>query len=146
MTRHFLNLTDAGGDAIAAMLSDAIDRKAARAAFPKGKADGDAPLAGHVLALVFEKNSTRTRVSFEVGMSELGGHPMFFSGHDLQLGRGEPIADTAPEAYRVPEGFAWSKWIEESAIYQNWILPQIINEIPKLRKRLEALEALEASK
>lgn len=53
----------------------------------------------------------------------------------------EPIADTAPEAYRVPEGFAWSKWIEESTIYQNWILPQIINEIPQLRKRLEALEA-----
>lgn len=53
----------------------------------------------------------------------------------------EPIADTAPEAYRVPEGFAWSKWVEESTIYQNWILPQIINELPKLRKRLEALEA-----
>lgn len=54
----------------------------------------------------------------------------------------EPIADTAPEAYRVPEGFAWSKWVEESTIYQNWILPQIINELPKLRKRLEALEAV----
>ena len=53
----------------------------------------------------------------------------------------EPIADTAPEAYRVPEGFAWSKWIEESTLYHNWILPQIINELPKLRKRLEALEA-----
>ncbi len=53
----------------------------------------------------------------------------------------EPIADTAPEAYRVPEGFAWSKWIEESTLYHNWILPQIINEIPQLRKRLEALES-----
>ena len=48
--RHFLDLSDAGGDAIAAMLNDAIDRKAARAGFPKGAADPDAPLAGHVLA------------------------------------------------------------------------------------------------
>jgi ornithine carbamoyltransferase len=55
MTRHFLNLSDAGGDAVAAMLNDALDRKAARAAWPKGKADADAPLAGHVLAMVFER-------------------------------------------------------------------------------------------
>ena len=62
MSRHFLNLGDAGGDAIAAMLNDAIDRKAARAGLPKGAIDADAPLAGHVLAMIFEKNSTRTRV------------------------------------------------------------------------------------
>jgi ornithine carbamoyltransferase len=68
MTRHFLNLADAGGDAIAAMLNDAIDRKAARQGWPKGKADADAPLAGHTLAMVFEKNSTRTRTSFEMAM------------------------------------------------------------------------------
>ena len=53
MTRHFLNLSDAGGDAIAAMLGDAIDRKAARTGFPKGKADSDAPLAGHTLGMIF---------------------------------------------------------------------------------------------
>src|SRR3546814_4722703 len=58
--RHFLNLSDAGGDAVAAMLSDAIDRKAARRGWPKAKPDADRPLADHVLAMVFEKNSTRS--------------------------------------------------------------------------------------
>lgn len=95
MTRHFLNLSDAGGDAIAAMLADAMDRKAARAGWPKGKADADAPLAGHTLAMVFEKNSTRTRTSFEMAMKQLGGDSIFMASGQTQLGRGETIADTA---------------------------------------------------
>ena len=95
MTRHFLNLADAGGDAIAAMLDDAIDRKAARQGWPKGKADADAPLAGHTLAMVFEKNSTRTRTSFEMAMKQLGGDSIFMASGQMQLGRGESIADTA---------------------------------------------------
>ncbi|MCE2728794.1 ornithine carbamoyltransferase [Sphingorhabdus sp.] len=95
MTRHFLNLADAGGDAIAAMLNDAIDRKAARQGWPKGKADADAPLAGHTLAMVFEKNSTRTRTSFEMAMKQLGSDSIFMASGQMQLGRGESIADTA---------------------------------------------------
>jgi ornithine carbamoyltransferase len=95
MTRHFLNLADAGGDAIAAMLNDAINRKAARQGWPKGKADADAPLAGHTLAMVFEKNSTRTRTSFEMAMKQLGGDSIFMASGQMQLGRGESIADTA---------------------------------------------------
>jgi ornithine carbamoyltransferase len=95
MTRHFLNLADAGSDAIAAMLNDAIDRKAARQGWPKGKADADAPLAGHTLAMVFEKNSTRTRTSFEMAMKQLGGDSIFMASGQMQLGRGESIADTA---------------------------------------------------
>ena len=95
MTRHFLNLTDAGGDAIAAMLNDAINRKSARQGWPKGKADADAPLAGHTLAMVFEKNSTRTRTSFEMAMKQLGGDSIFMASGQMQLGRGESIADTA---------------------------------------------------
>ena len=95
MTRHFLNLADAGGDAIAVMLNDAIDRKAARQGWPKGKADADAPLAGHTLAMVFEKNSTRTRTSFEMAMKQLGGDSIFMASGQMQLGRGESIADTA---------------------------------------------------
>lgn len=95
MTRHFLNLSDAGGDAIAAMLADAMDRKAARAGWPKGKADADAPLSGHTLAMVFEKNSTRTRTSFEMAMKQLGGDSIFMASDQMQLGRGESVADTA---------------------------------------------------
>ena len=95
MMNHFLDLTDAGPDAIAAMVADAIDRKHARAGWPKGKPDADAPLAGRVLALVFEKNSTRTRVSFDIAMRQLGGSVLILEAGSSQLGRGETIADTA---------------------------------------------------
>ena len=95
MMRHFLNLSDAGGDAIAAMLNDAIERKKARQGWPKGQADADAPLAGQTLAMVFEKNSTRTRTSFEMAMKQLGGDSIFMASGQMQLGRGETIADTA---------------------------------------------------
>lgn len=95
MIRHFLNLADAGGDAIAAMLADAMDRKAARTGWPKGKADADAPLAEHTLGMIFEKNSTRTRTSFEMAMKQLGGDSIFMASGQMQLGRGETIADTA---------------------------------------------------
>ncbi|HWT43822.1 MAG TPA: ornithine carbamoyltransferase, partial [Sphingopyxis sp.] len=73
----------------------AIDRKAARAGWPKGRVDADAPLAGHVLAMVFEKNSTRTRASFDIAIRQLGGTPMIMDAGVTQLGRGETIADTS---------------------------------------------------
>jgi ornithine carbamoyltransferase len=91
----FIDLTDAGGDAIAAMINDALDRKAARKAWPKARPDADAPLAGHVLAMIFEKNSTRTRVSFDMAMRQLGGSALIMESGSTQIGRGESIADTA---------------------------------------------------
>jgi ornithine carbamoyltransferase len=99
--RHFIDLTDAGPDAIAAMLNDAMARKQARAGWPKGKPDADAPLAGHVLAMIFEKNSTRTRVSFDMAIRQLGGTSIVMDAGSMQLGRGESIADTA----RVLSGY-----------------------------------------
>jgi ornithine carbamoyltransferase len=95
MSRHFLNLSDAGGNAIAAMINDAIDRKAARAGFPKGKPDADKPLADHVLAMIFEKSSTRTRVSFDIAIRQLGGSSIVMDSGSMQLGRGETVDDTA---------------------------------------------------
>ncbi len=102
--RHFIDLGDAGGDAIAAMINDAIDRKAARAGLRKGAPDADAPLAGRVLALVFEKNSTRTRVSFDIAMRQLGGTVLLLDSASSQLGRGETIADTARVLSRMVDG------------------------------------------
>ncbi len=93
--QHFVSLSDAGGDAIAAMLNDAQARKASRIGWPKGKPDGDAPLAGHVLGMVFEKSSTRTRVSFDIAMRQLGGTTIVLDSGTTQLGRGESIKDTA---------------------------------------------------
>ena len=95
MTRHFLDLADAGGNALAAMITDAMERKDARRALPRGQADSDAPLAGRVLAMIFEKNSTRTRVSFDIAMRQLGGTALVLDSGTSQLGRGESIADTA---------------------------------------------------
>ena len=103
MTRHFLDLRDAGGDAIAAMLNDAQDRKTARATWLKGRADADAPLAGRVLAMIFEKNSTRTRVSFDMAMRQLGGSSIVLEAGVTQLGRGESIADTARVLSRMAD-------------------------------------------
>jgi ornithine carbamoyltransferase len=93
--RHFLDLLDAGPDALKSMLADAHVRKAARLGWPKGRPDAGAPLAGHVLAMIFEKNSTRTRVSFDMAMRQLGGTALVMDAGSTQLGRGESLADTA---------------------------------------------------
>ncbi len=103
MTRHFLALGDAGGDALAAMLGDAMDRKVARQDLPKGLPDADAPLAGRVLAMVFEKSSTRTRVSFDVAIRQLGGSALVLEAGNTQLGRGETVADTARVLSRMAD-------------------------------------------
>ena len=95
MTRHFVGLADAGGDGIAAMLADALDRKSARDGLPRGHVDYDAPLNGRALAMIFEASSTRTRVSFDIAMRQLGGSAIVMEAGAMQLGRGETIADTA---------------------------------------------------
>jgi ornithine carbamoyltransferase len=103
MTRHFLNLSDAGTDGLAAIINEAMSRKEARLGKPKGALDADAPLDGHVLAMVFEKNSTRTRTSFDVGIRQLGGSSVILDASSSQLGRGETIADTARVLSRMAD-------------------------------------------
>ena len=95
MIRHFLDLSSAGADGVAAILAEALDRKQARAGWPKGKVDADSPLDGRVLAMIFEKSSTRTRVSFDMAIRQLGGSSIILDAGTTQLGRGETIADTA---------------------------------------------------
>lgn len=92
---HFLDLATPKTAGLRAILDEAHRRKAARAGMPRGTVDADAPLAGHVLAMIFEKPSTRTRFSFDMGVRQLGGSSIVTSAGDMQLGRGETIKDTA---------------------------------------------------
>ena len=93
--QHFLDIHKTQAKDLRAMLDQAAAMKAARAGLPKGTPDADQPLAGHLVALIFEKPSTRTRVSFDVGVRQMGGQTMVLSGAEMQLGHGESIADTA---------------------------------------------------
>ncbi|HEV2559724.1 MAG TPA: ornithine carbamoyltransferase [Microvirga sp.] len=91
-TRHFLDLSDFSGSEIRRVLDASAAIKAKRR---KGEVAAERPLTGKVLAMVFDKPSTRTRVSFDVGMRELGGETLMLTGNEMQLGRGETIGDTA---------------------------------------------------
>ena len=93
--RHFIDLWDIEAADLRAILDDAHARKKARAGWPKGRPDADAPATGHTLAMIFEKNSTRTRFSFDAAMRQLGGASIIATANDMQLGRGETIEDTA---------------------------------------------------
>jgi len=94
--KHFLDLTDFSSNQLRTILHHAGSIKSARnAARASGGRSKDRPLEGKVLAMIFDKPSTRTRVSFDVGMRELGGETLMLTGAEMQLGRGETIADTA---------------------------------------------------
>lgn len=100
MTRHdkrdFIRITDFEREELIAVLEQADRMKAGE--------DRSTPLLGKTLAMIFTKSSTRTRVSFEVGTFQLGGHALFLSSRDIQLGRGEPIRDTARVLARYVDG------------------------------------------
>ncbi|MFO1104756.1 MAG: ornithine carbamoyltransferase [Amaricoccus sp.] len=93
--RHFLDLDTTPAEELRAILGSAAAMKAARAGQARGVPDADQPLKGRIVALIFEKPSTRTRVSFDVGVRQLGGETLVLSGTEMQLGHGETIADTA---------------------------------------------------
>lgn len=94
--RHFVQIPDFSRDELVATLDLAARMK--RGTYR------ERPLAGKTLAMIFTKSSTRTRVSFEVGTFQLGGHALFLSSRDIQLGRGEPIRDTARVLSRYVDG------------------------------------------
>jgi ornithine carbamoyltransferase len=93
--KHFLDIADLDAATLKALIADARRRKDARQGLPKGVPDADAPLKGRVLAMIFDKHSTRTRISFDVAMRQLGGGAIMLTGSELQLAREETIADTA---------------------------------------------------
>ena len=92
---HFLDIHKTEPAELRAIIDQARDMKLARDGHPRGMPDVEQPLAGRMVALIFEKPSTRTRVSFDVGVRQMGGQTMVLSGADMQLGHGETIADTA---------------------------------------------------
>jgi ornithine carbamoyltransferase len=95
MTRHFLDIHRHDAATLRAILDDAHARKAVRKGWPQGRPDADAPARDGVLAMIFEKNSTRTRFSFDAAIRQLGGQAIIANAGDMQLGRGEPVEDTA---------------------------------------------------
>src|ERR1700759_4429784 len=95
MTRHFINLYDLDGATLRGILDDAAARKAARKGWPQGKVAAKDPGRDRVLAMIFEKNSTRTRYSFDAAIRQLGGDSIIATASDMQLGRGETVEDTA---------------------------------------------------
>lgn len=92
---HFLDIHSTSASDLRQMIDNARAIKVARKDRSKGALDDDLPLAGKMVALIFEKPSTRTRVSFDVGVRQMGGQTMVLSGKEMQLGHGETIADTA---------------------------------------------------
>ncbi|MEP2717460.1 ornithine carbamoyltransferase [Pseudophaeobacter sp.] len=92
---HFLDIHKTSSTDLHGIINQAKQMKQARQGRPKGMADDEQPLAGQMVALIFEKPSTRTRISFDVGVRQMGGQSMVLSGKDMQLGHGETIADTA---------------------------------------------------
>ncbi len=104
--RDFLAIPDLGTEELLAVLDLARRLKSGET--------GGRPLEGQTLAMIFEKSSTRTRVSFEVGMFQLGGHALFLSSRDIQLGRGEPIRDTARVLSRYVDGIMIRTFAQET--------------------------------
>ncbi|MGI6552641.1 MAG: ornithine carbamoyltransferase [Bacillota bacterium] len=109
--RDFLSLHDFAPDEIRYLLEVAAHLKS-----QQKRGQSHPILAGKTLGMIFQKHSTRTRVSFEVGMYQLGGFPLFLSGHDLQLGRGEPIKDTARVLSRYVDGIMIRTFSHEEVV------------------------------
>ncbi len=101
--RHFIDIAQFDRTGLRALLDAAHARKAARGHRPKGAADDDQPLAGHMLAMVFDKPSTRTRLSFDLAMRQLGGATMIVNRDDTHIGRGESLPDTARVVSRLAD-------------------------------------------
>ena len=126
--RHFVDLWKLEGSDLRIILEDAKARKAAQIGWPKGKPDEDRPAHHRTLAMVFEKNSTRTRFSFDAAMRQLGGDVIISNAVDMQLGRGEPIEDTARVLSRMVDAVMIRANVhEEVERFAHWSTVPVIN-------------------
>ena len=115
--KHFLNLNEVTSNELIQIVDHAIKIKKERNDKSKGALDTDTPLKDKVVAMIFDKPSTRTRVSFDVGIKQLGGQTLILSGSDLQLGHGESIADTARVLSRYVD-LIMIRTFNESILYE----------------------------
>ena len=106
--RHFLSLMDYSSQELGGLIRRAIELKDLRK-----RSIAHEPLQGRVLGMIFEKASTRTRVSFEAGCFQLGGHALFLTPRDVQLGRGEPVEDTTRVLDRQVAAIVWRTFGQE---------------------------------
>ncbi|WP_316013884.1 ornithine carbamoyltransferase [Roseobacter sp. HKCCA0434] len=114
--RHFLDLHTTDADALRGMIDDARKVKEKRAGKPRGAPDKAQPLKDRMVALIFEKPSTRTRTSFDLGVRQMGGQTMVLTGAEMQLGHGESIADTARVLSRYVDLIMIRTFAEETLI------------------------------
>jgi ornithine carbamoyltransferase len=114
---HFLDIHKTDPADLRGMIDTAATMKQARLDRPKGTPDDDQALAGRMVAMIFEKPSTRTRVSFDVGVRQMGGETMVLSGNDMQLGHGETIADTARVLSRYVD-MIMIRTFDEAVLYE----------------------------
>ena len=115
--RHFLDIDKTDRDALQAIIANARAMKDARGDAPKATPDAEQPLTNRMVALIFEKPSTRTRVSFDLGVRQMGGQTMVLSGKEMQLGHGETIADTARVLSRYVD-LIMIRTFDESVIHE----------------------------
>ena len=131
--KDFIEIHDYTADEVREIFELARDIKAKPHRF-------DDALEGQTLAMIFEKSSTRTRVSFEVGMLQLGGHALFLSSRDIQLGRGEPIADTARVLSRYVDGIMARTFAHKTVTdLAEWATVPVINGLTDLSHPCQAM-------
>lgn len=126
--KHFLDINEIPSSELRHILDEAKRMKSERKGFTKGATDFGAPLSGHILAMIFEKSSTRTRVSFDVGMRQLGGSALILDASSSQLGRGETIGDTAQVLSRMVDAIMFRANSHEALLeLAKWSSVPVIN-------------------
>jgi ornithine carbamoyltransferase len=138
MARSFLTGEELSADELDALLDRALELKAGRE-----RGEGESALAGRIVALVFERPSTRTRISLEVGVAELGGTPVVLRGDELQLARGESVADTGRVLSRYVHAIAIRSGSHESVVeLAEAAAVPVINALTPLHHPCQALADL----